>query len=466
VLDSLQRLESKIIANNSDRNRLINMAYNCNYRNVLNNAGKQITADLDYVSFDSRLSQNFQNEVFDPLGANTFGDKQTGSIPTSIGIFSIKSDLTLPINSVSKLDAGLKSANTITNNDALYLLTIAGITDTNFSLTNRFNYNEWIHAAYVNYNTSYKRLEMQLGLRFERTIALGKQLGNSQQQGSSFNRNFSNLFPTVFLSYKADSIGVHMISLNAGRRIARPFFKDLNPFVSPLDKFTFYAGNPYLLPTFTYSAAIAYTYNNTITITGTATSIRDNIQETIEIKDAIYYQRPNNIGSSVQYNLSIESAKEIKRWWTISGYSELAFNRFASKLYTENLKAQGKYWFINGASSFIINKKISTEINGQFISNFIDAQFAFTNYGFLGLAASMSILKNKGTVRLNISDVLHSNRIKGTINFLQLTDAGWRSVNDTRVASLTFSYRFGKATNSKPKYNSKGADTETQRVKG
>jgi hypothetical protein len=60
---------------------------------------------------------------------------------------------------------------------------------------------------------------------------------------------------------------------------------------------------------------------------------------------------------------------------------------------------------------------------------------------------------------------LFTNRIRGTINNLQLTDAGWYSIRDTRVASLNFIYRFGKNTNKKPKYNSNSAESETKRIK-
>jgi len=79
-------------------------------------------------------------------------------------------------------------------------------------------------------------------------------------------------------------------------------------------------------------------------------------------------------------------------------------------------------------------------------------QFSFGDFGFFNVGLQKKILKNMGTLKLNLSDVLYTNRIRGIINNLELTDARWNSTNDTRVLSITFSYRFGKNTNTKAKH--------------
>ncbi len=78
----------------------------------------------------------------------------------------------------------------------------------------------------------------------------GTSAANPERPASSFKRSYTNLFPTFYATWNADSLGHHVFAFSFGRRIDRPYFQDLNPFVSPLDKFTFYAGNPNLLPTY------------------------------------------------------------------------------------------------------------------------------------------------------------------------------------------------------------------------
>ncbi|MBK7524489.1 MAG: TonB-dependent receptor [Saprospiraceae bacterium] len=98
-------------------------------------------------------------------------------------------------------------------------------------MSNRFLYDEWIHAGYVNYTKSYKRIELQLGLRAEITSFKGNQRGNVEKPDTSFTRMYNNLFPTLYLSWTMDTTGIHVMNFSFGRRIDRPFFQDLNPFI-------------------------------------------------------------------------------------------------------------------------------------------------------------------------------------------------------------------------------------------
>ncbi|MBK9492212.1 MAG: outer membrane beta-barrel protein [Haliscomenobacter sp.] len=83
-----------------------------------------------------------------------------------------------------------------TDNEAAYTNTVENVTTIDYNLSNRFLYDEWIHAAYLNYSKSFGTIEFQLGLRAETTTLKGAQLGNVEQPGSEFSRTYHNLFPT------------------------------------------------------------------------------------------------------------------------------------------------------------------------------------------------------------------------------------------------------------------------------
>lgn len=120
----------------------------------------------------------FKNTIYDILENIAFQNKIDGDVPSSIDIIALKSDFVVPLNSTSKFETGVKTANTNTNNEAIYNNTIESITLPDYNLSNRFLYDEWIHAGYVNYTKSYKRIELQLGLRAEITSFKGNQRGN------------------------------------------------------------------------------------------------------------------------------------------------------------------------------------------------------------------------------------------------------------------------------------------------
>lgn len=465
VYDSVGILSSNVIADNSDLNVFKNGTVNLNLRHIFDSLGRQLTVDLDYVAYSGLLNQQFKNDVVLTDGTNIYKDTQTGELPSDISIYAFKSDLEIPFKNNSKLDAGIKTSFTKTDNDAVYMITQNDITQPNYNLSNHFKYNEMINAAYMNYTKAFNRFDLQAGLRFESTVLNGFQLGNIIKPESQFTRTYHNLFPTFYASYKLDSASNHVLVFSYGKRINRPFYKDLNPFVSPLDKYTYYSGNPYVKPTFAHNFSLAHSFKNLLTTTLSYNNTIDNIQETIEIDNGIYYSRPGNIGSSQQYNISLESSIPFAKWLNTTIYSELVYSEFKSKLYTQTLDAKGTYWFINANNVFQFKKGWSAELSGQYISDFVDSQFLFGDFGFITIGVQKKILKNMGSLKMSLSDVLFTNKIRGTINNLELTDAHWNSINDSRILSVTFSYRFGKNTNSKAKHNTNGSDAEQKRIK-
>ncbi len=458
-------LSSNVIADNNDKNELKNGTFNLNLRHQIDSSGKEITVDADHIRYNVNFKQTFKNDVILPDGANIYNDSQAGNLLSGINIYAFKADYSNPLKSNARFDIGLKTAYTETDNDAQYTLTQNEITLANYSLTNTFLYSEMVNAAYVNYTKTFLRLEMQAGLRFETTNLSAKQLGNPIVEGSSFSRNYQNLFPTVYLSYKLDTNANHVLSLDYGKRIDRPFYKDLNPFVSPLDKYTYYAGNPYLLPSIAHNINFSYGYKSLFALTLSYNNFIDQTRETIEINNGIYYSRPGNIGSTKQYNITFQGALPLQKWLTTNYVSEISYSEYKSKLYTEQLNSSGTYFYINLNNSIALKKGWAFELSGEYITNLTETQFVIGDFGHATSGIQKRILKDKGILKFSLSDILFTNRIRGTINNLQLTDAGWYSIRDTRVASINFIYRFGKNTSKKPKYNSNSAESETKRIK-
>jgi hypothetical protein len=465
LLDSSLSLAQIVIADNKDKSGLTNFSGNTNLRHQFDSSGTSITCDADYLKYNLLFNQQFQNYIDLPNGTNLYTDRQDGNSPQKISIYTFKSDFVKSLANQGKFETGIKAAFTQTDNDADYTKTQNELTVPNYSLSNRFLYDEWINAAYINYTKSYSRWDIQAGLRFESTLITGKQLGNPIVAASAFNRDYHSVFPTAFISYKLDSAANNVLNASYGRRIDRAFYKDLNPFVSPLDQYTYYSGNPFIQPTFAHEISLSYSYKTFFNSGFSYSQVNNKIQETIEINNGIYYSRSGNIGSSEVYNFFIESTLPVRKWWTAIIYSEIVYAEYRSKLYTETLNSKGTYFYASLNNNFQFEKGWSAELSGTYLSNVVDSQFEFGDYGQAAIGLQKRILKNKGSLKVSVSDVLYSFRIRGTINNLQLTDAGWNSLRDSRVVSCTFSYRFGKNTSSKPSHNANGAESEQKRVK-
>jgi outer membrane receptor protein involved in Fe transport len=463
LLDSLSNLNKKVLAQNTDDSKLKNLNFNLNLRKTLDTLGSNITFNGDYIRYDSKIDQHFNNQTLAPDNSLLYKDRQQGLLPSLIDIYTLKVDYTKMIEKFGKLELGVKSSFINTNNKALYYKTLNEVTDTNYQLSNQFLYGEMIHAAYVNYTKEFKRIELQLGLRSETTVLNGNQLGNKIIPSNQFKRNYTNLFPSVFIGFHLDTISKNMLVLSYGSRINRPNFSDLNPFVSPLDQYTFYGGNPFLKPSFSNALSLSFNSNPHYAITLSYSDTRDGIQETIEIENSIYFSRPGNIGSNKQVNLSINSNFEIKKWWNVSIYVEGAYLEYRSKLYTETLNATGTYLYGQINNSFTLKKGWSAELSADGITDLIESQFSIRHFGKINIGIQKKILKNKATCKVSLSDLFFTNQITGQIHNLNNTLAGWKGQRDTRILNFSFSYRFGKSAE-KANYKSGSTDSEEQRL--
>jgi hypothetical protein len=458
-------IDSTIVANNTEDNRFTNAGINLNYRHALDDKGQKITADADYLKYRNNVDQTFKNFVYQPDGQLSSKDESVGYLPSDINIYSFKTDYSLPLKKEGAFEAGYKTSISKTDNIADYNNIVGGVKSPDFDMSNHFKYDEMIQAGYVNFNTSYKRFTFQTGLRLEYTESKGNQLGNLLKAASQFKKHYTNLFPTVYVQYKLDSIGNNQLVASYGKRINRPYYEDLNPFISPLDKFTFYAGNPYLSPTFTHNYELSYRYKSYFSTALSYGEAIDDIAETIEIDNGIYYSRPGNIGRGRVYSLNVNADIPFAKWLNTSIYSEVTHSEYDSKLYTEDLHSSGTYWYIQANNSFKFAKDWSAELSGTYQTNVVSSQFTLGARGNMNIAVQKKILKGKASLKLLVNDVFYTSLNTGTINNLHLTDANWVNKADTRFVALTFSYSFGKAFQPKDQYEATGADSEKNRVK-
>ncbi len=457
-------LDSTIVAHNTQDNRFRNGGINANFRHQYTKGGPELTADLDYINYHTGNIQVFNNETYLASGALSNKDRLDGNLPASINIYSAKMDYSHPFKSGLKMEGGIKTSHTETDNVANYFSTVNNVTTPDYNKTNHFLYKETIHAVYLNASRDYKRWSMQLGLRVEHTISDGKQLGNAMKPDSAFKRTYTSLFPTAYLSYKLDSAGNHVLVLDYGRRINRPYYQDLNPFISPLDKFTYYVGNPFLQPAYTHNVELSYSYKSLITLTASYSRTTNSTNETIEIVNGTYYSRPGNIGTSITKSLSLQANLPVTKWFTLNLYTELTNIHSISDFYTGPLDTKGTFWFVQPNCQFKLGKGWNAQVDGVYQTDLTNNQFIILKRGRINAGLSKK-LSSAFTLRANVNDILYTSVNRGIINNLANTEANWRNANDSRTVTLALSWRFGKAISDQRKHVGAGAQSEQSRVK-
>lgn len=461
--DTQNHLDSFIVADNHDQRRFENGAINGNYRHVFDKKGRELTIDMDYLTYHTKLDQQFANTGFYPDGLLYDSSLSTGHLPATIQIASVKTDYSQPLANNIKLNTGLKTSYTRTDNLADYFNVVGQVPQPDYDKTNHFIYRENINAAYVNAAKDFSRLSLQAGLRFENTIAKGHQLGNALKPDSSFNRSYNGLFPTFYVLYKLDSSGGQQLSFNYGRRLDRPYYADLNPFISPLDKFTYNTGNPFLQPTYSDNFELSYTIKN-ITTTVYYTHIRDKIDGLVQIINGYYYSQPGNLGNTYVKGVEISGDFDPTRWFNLHLYTRFFAQHTVSGFYTGTLDTKGDEYFIRPVLTFRPGRDWTLQLDGYYQSRMNSEQFVDAEKKAVNAAVSKKLSAGI-TLKLAVNDLFHTVNNSWEIGHLAGAQANYRSVNDSRNIVLSFSWRFGKAIRGQRKHEVNGAQSEQNRVR-
>lgn len=442
----------------NDRN-FFGLSSNVNYKHTFDSTGRELTVDLDYAFYDSKSSTRLETQTFD-AGGNKNGLDVTllGAIPSDIDIYSAKTDYIHPINKTTRLEAGLKTSYVTTDNRVDYLRSSpAGFIPDGRS--NHFVYKENINAAYAVISSSVKKWELSAGLRVENTIAQGRQYSND----SAFKRDYTNLFPNAGVSYKASE--KNQFNFSYSRRIQRPNYDNLNPFIFFLDSLTYGQGNPYLTPQFTNNFEVSHTWKQFLTTTLNYTVTNDIITQLLkqDTEKKITYQTQENFSTMKQWGLAVMANKPIKKWWTVNVYLNVFNNKYNGIYQNDPIEVQFTSFQGNMTNSFNFNKGWSAELSGWYRTKAAEGILVANNMGAMNAAVSKTVLKKKGTMKLGIRDILYTQKFSGYAKYSDV-DVNINSRRDSRQVNFTFTYRFGKTNIAPARRKSGGAGDEQNRV--
>ncbi len=422
-----------------------NLTTNFNFRHQFDSTGKELTADLDYAGYDVKNYGRLMNSYFS--GNNTPilpGDTLDSNLPTKISIYSGKLDYTHPLKGGAKFEAGFKTSFVETDNNAQFDSLLNNKYKPDYNRSNHFIYKENINAAYVNYSKQLKKWGFQLGLRVENTHAKGNQLGNVARPASSFDTVYTQLFPTAYVSYKLND--KNQFVLNYGRRINRPDYQALNPFVRFIDRYTFEQGNPGLKPQFSHNIELSHMLmGGAITTTLNYTRVTNIIQGVIEqnTKDTTTFVKQANIAQLDQFGIAVSAQLPIKKWWTMNFYANGYNNRFRGIVNNAQVDLSNPTLMFNASNTFKLGKGWTAELSGFYRTKGLEGVMLINPMGMISSGVSKSILKNKGTIRFNIRDMFWLQRPNGSAKYDDV-DVKFRQYSDNRVANISFTYRFSK----------------------
>jgi len=336
-----------------------------------------------------------------------------------------------------------------------------------------FEYKEYVNAFYTQFGSKINKFSYLFGLRWE-----DSNIGVNLISGDNYNnKRYNNFFPSAFFAYEISDKS--NVTLSYSRRIQRPRGRFLNPTANISSNINIFQGNPDLDPAMTHAIDLGYlkrwnklTFNTSAYINKTDDVFQFIRRESGEIFEnwidennnaivdpgevtqiPIILSGPINLATEYRFGFEFTLNYTPYKWWRLNGN----FNFFRNELkgnynYTNfqgdpvsiNLDNVATSWFARINSKITLPYKIDWQTNATYNAPQTNAQGRSLGVISANLAFSKDILKEKGTIALNVSDVFNSRKriFDANIpNFLNShTEIQWR----VRQITLSFTYIFNK----------------------
>lgn len=456
----------RISANASEFNRNNLQVY---FTHKFPEPGKQLSADINYNSGSNESISSILNTYANVDGTQAGNPNRVRNAGTGENDqWTAQVDYSDPIGENGKLEAGARTF--INNFTSIFdAFSVQPFGEQKLPLSNRYKYRELVNAAYVTYSNKVNTLGYQVGLRAEQSDFRGYLLDRGQEFGYKYPDAIEDIWDALFPSiYLTKTIGERQdVQLNYSRRIRRPNFRQLNPFIDISDPVNLQQGNPQLRPEFTNSFEMNYSKGykggNFLGVLYWRNTQGDMTQFSDTITAAQYQQlnnaavEPNailntfiNANASNRMGAEFTLQQQLARNLEVTPSVNLQYRNVNADIDNRNnLSNEGFNW----ESKLIVNYKIQGEkagifnnlafqLTGEYESPEVIPQGRRKEQYSIDFALRKELMKRKASITFNVNDVFNTRRfgtIYDTDNFYQDSYRRW----NVRTFRLVFSYRFG-----------------------
>ena len=440
------------------------------YKRTFSKKGRELTSDFTYNKGSNSNSSIFVNDFFNPgssVPAITNTVRNEGGSENDQ--FTIQADYVNPYGENGNLEAGFRYF----NNDYRSFFNAFSVESGNenkLPFSNNIAYKEQIGAGYLNYGNKIEKwkLSYQAGVRLELSRFDGMLLDSNKQFGYEYPENIGDILKSIFPSlYLTRDISENtQLQLNYSRRIRRPNFWQLNPFVDISDPLNVKQGNINLIPETIHNFEL--NFNKTYDKGNFMTSVyfSNNVDDITRYSDTITKEQlagldnaainPNailntfiNADYTNRLGLEMNLQHKFNERFDIMPSVDFQYRRVKAQVGELNLDNEGFNWETQLTANYrIISKqkffnKFSFQLTGEYESPEVIPQGRTIAETRMDFAIRKDFMKNnKASLVFAIDDVFNNRRWGQTIEtprFIQESYSRW----NVRQFKLTFSYRFG-----------------------
>lgn len=436
-LYAINRIESKI------------MDLNLNYKHSFKQEGQELELLISSSSgTNTSYFKQSQQTLSHFITSGSYGNNPGNDAQTNVSL-----NYTHPALKDFTIETGVKATiSKLSSTSDVYLLNSAA--DDYFyssSQSSSLTYNRTVYATYVSGTFKLWRvLDIKSGCRYEYTETNAGFSG----VGSVVIKPYNTVVPsvTVARSFKKSQ----SLKFSYSKRISRPGFRDVNPFVNASDPKNLSTGNPNVKPEYSENFELGY---GKIFDKGTNINVayffRGNYQDIQPYSR--YYENYvsgdssyRNVTVSSRENIGTEYNTGINLFLSVPVSSKFSI-RSNSSVYYRSIKSiysdgsiNGYMYRVNLTASYSITKMLSAEVFGNFNSPRINAQGVQPSFTTYNLAVRQLLFKRNGSIALTATNPFHQYVPQKT----ELTGINFTTISTLQLPyrsfGINFTYKFGK----------------------
>ena len=417
-------------------------------------AAATLTADVDFARYRTTRLLALAKYFETPAQPT---DVVSGDQHSNLTIGTFKADYSRPLPHRARFETGLKVTRVRSVNNVVFLNNGAF----NSLISNDFQYNENVNAAYASVRGATANTKLQAGLRAEQTNILAAPAGETARE-----RHYLQLFPSASGQYIINAR--HTLGFALARRIDRPSYGQVNPLRNYLDATSYRAGNPDLVAQTSYNVEVSHTYRQKFStaLAYTYTNLPFvNVVQPAPDSGRLVVNRDVNLTTQQYYSLTLTAPLELAKWWTLYANGVFYYTRFRGNLAGTALDRGRAACTLSANSGFIMPHGWSADINALYESREVYGFEVIRDRGQLSAGVQKSLWNKQGTLRMNVTDVLYTTPIRTTSTYDNFTES-FISRQDTKVVTAALTYRFGSSKVAAARKRAAGAEEELRRAGG
>lgn len=401
---------------------------------------QEIILSYDYLYYHNDNPSSYNNSTSSPATPGIQSEYLEVEKLTPINFEIINVGYTNNLGAKLSMEAGVKGTFSEFTNDVTVKRSINGEMRIDPEFTNESNLDEKILAAYLSWKWQpHDRWNLNGGLRYEYTDTYL----STPTQEALVDREFGNLFPSLFVTYNLNEDS--KIRMSYHKRITRPTFNEMAPFVFFVGPNTFVAGNLSLKPAISDGVGLNYQMKQWW-ISLEYNYSKDDLaffqpEFNPETNEQIF--RSQNLKYMETYGIGATLPLDINSWWEVQNHASLYFHEYETQHLDNNVHGNVKRLTINVNNTFKLPREFTFELSGYYQSAALWGISRFRPLGKLNFGIRKK-LKNDAVITLSVNDLFNNSIEKVDTEASEASPETYMLYNwGARSINLTFSHNFG-----------------------